>query len=116
MNKLNKWHLQAQWATKISQCRRKVWHNKHLKLNKFQPSQLLLKYNGRNEIKPGKFKVKWVGPYKIHEVGNNRPIKLWTLDGKEVIDPVNRLKLKIYHEQNEDRGNKETRTNDSARI
>ena len=55
----------AQWATEVTQNRCKAWHDKHLKLNKFQPGQLVVKYNWWNEIKPGKFKVKWVGPYKI---------------------------------------------------
>ena len=60
----------------------------------------MLKYNGKNEIKPGKFRVKWVGPFKIKEVGYNGAIKLWTLDGKEIPDAVNGSKLKIYHERN----------------
>lgn len=44
--------------------------------------------------------MKWVGSFKIREVGDNEAIKLWTLDKKEVIDPVNGLKLKLYHERN----------------
>lgn len=59
-----------------------------------------MKYNGRNEIRLGKFKIKWVWPYKIREVGDNRAIKLWMLNGKEVADAVNGLKLKVYHETN----------------
>ena len=59
-----------------------------------------MKYNGQNKIRPGKFKVKWVGPYKIREVGDNGAIKLWTLDRKEVPDVVNGSKLEIYHERN----------------
>ena len=83
----------------VTQNRRKAWHDRHLKLNKFQPGQLVLKYDGRNEIKPGKFQVKWVGPYQIREVGDNGAIKLWMLDGKEVADAVNRSKLNVYHER-----------------
>lgn len=101
LNKLDERKLQAQWATKISQLRCKVWHDKHLKRNKFTPGQLVLKYSGCNEIKPNKFKVKWVGPYKICEVGDNGEIKLWRLDEKEVTDPANGSKLKIYHQRNE---------------
>ena len=59
----------------------------------------MFKYNGRNEIKRERFRVKWVGPYKIQEVDDNRAIKLWMLDGKEVPEAVNRSKLKIYHER-----------------
>ena len=113
LNKIDEWRLQAQWATEVSQFRRKLWHDKHLKLNRFQLGQPILKYNGRNEIKLGKFKVKWIGPYKIGEVGDNKAIKLWMLNGKEVTDLVNGSKLKIYHERNEGRGDTKTWMNNS---
>ena len=63
LNELEEKRLLAQWATEVTQNRRKVWHDKHLKRNRFQLGQLVLKYEGRNEIKPGKFKVRWVRPY-----------------------------------------------------
>ena len=100
LNKLDERRLQAQWAIEVTQNRQKAWHDKNLKLNKFQPGQLVLKYNGKNEIKLGKLRIKWVGPFKIKEVGYNGAIKLWTLDGKEIPDAVNGSKLKIYHERN----------------
>ena len=100
LNKLDERRLQAQWATEVTQNRRKAQHDKYLKLNKFQLGQWVLKYNGQNEIRPGKFKVKWVGPYKIREVGDNRAVNLWTLDKKEIADAVDGSKLKIYHERN----------------
>ena len=58
-----------------------------------------MKYNERKEIKPEKFKDKWVGPYKIQEVGDNGAIKLWMLDGKKTLEVMNGSKLKIYHER-----------------
>ena len=36
LNKLDEQRLQAQWATEVTQNRCKAWHDKHLKLNKFQ--------------------------------------------------------------------------------
>lgn len=57
----------------------------------------MLKYDERNEVKPGKFKIRWVRPYHIREVGDNGAIKLWTLDRQEVPQTVNGSKLKIYH-------------------
>ena len=55
-----------------------------------------MKYNGRSEIKPAKFKVRWVGPYQIREIGDNGAIKLSTLDGQEISEAVNGSKLKMY--------------------
>ena len=72
--------MMEQWATKIAQNKRKFWHDKHLEIMNFQKGQLVVKYNGKNEVNPGKFKVCWLGPYKIVEVGSNGAIKLSTLD------------------------------------
>lgn len=103
LNKLDEKRMMAQCDIKAAKQRRKMWHDKHLKRMRLAPRQLVLKYNGRNEIKPNKFKVRWLGPYKVREVVENGSIKLWTLDGREVPDSVNGLKLKPYHEQAEDR-------------
>lgn len=90
----------AQWAIEVAQRQRKYWHDKHLRRVNFQPGQLVLKYNGHNELRPGKFKVRWLGPYKIKEVGKNEAVKLFTLDDNPIRDPVNGLKLKVYRERN----------------
>lgn len=66
---------------------------------RFTLGQLVMKFNGRNEIKPSKFKVRWLGPFKVCEVNANGAIKLWMLDGKEVLDAVNGSKLKLYHKR-----------------
>ena len=97
LNKPEERRLQTQWATEVTQNKRKAWHDTHFKMNMFQPRQRMLKYDGRNEIKRGKLKVKWVGPYQVREVGNNSAIKLWSLDGQEIPDLVSGSKLKRYH-------------------
>lgn len=99
LGKLDEWRMMAQWATKAAQQRRKLWHDKHIRRMKFSPSQWVLKYNGRNEIKPGKFKVRWLGPYKIREVGENGAIRLSTLDDQPIPEPMNKSKLIIYHQR-----------------
>lgn len=101
LNKLDEWRMMAQWVTETAQQRWKVWHDKHLWRMKFTSGQLVLKFNGRNEIKPGKFKVRWLGPFKVCEVNTNGVIKLWMLDGEEIPDAINGSKLKIYHERRE---------------
>ncbi|XP_059067877.1 uncharacterized protein LOC131858602 [Cryptomeria japonica] len=99
LNKLDEKRMMTQWATEAAQQRRKLWHDKHLKRMRFVPRQLVLKYNGRNEIKLGKFKVRWLGPYRVQEVAVNGAMKLWTLNGREVAGSINGSKLKLYHEQ-----------------
>ena len=82
--------------TEVTQKKREVWHGKHLKFNRFPPGQLVLKYDGQNEVKPKKFKARWVGPYQIRKVGDNGAIKFGTLDKQEVPSVVNKSKLQIY--------------------
>lgn len=67
----------------------------------FKPGQLVLRYNGKNEIKPGKFKVRWLGPYIVMEVKDNGAIKLSTLDNNPLKNPVNGSKLRLYNQQNQ---------------
>ncbi|XP_059068199.1 uncharacterized protein LOC131858767 [Cryptomeria japonica] len=55
--KLDERRLMAQWTTKVAQRQRKHWHDQHLRKANFQPGQLVLKYNGQNELRLGKFKV-----------------------------------------------------------
>ncbi|XP_059068626.1 transposon Tf2-1 polyprotein [Cryptomeria japonica] len=52
LQKLDERHLIAQWAIEVAQNIRKAWHDKHLRRMKFSPGQLVLKYNGRNELRP----------------------------------------------------------------
>lgn len=88
--------MMAQWVTEATQQRRKFWHDKHLRRMEFRPGQWVLKYNSRNEIKPGKFKVRWLGPYKVQEAAENGAIKLSTLDDQPIKETVNGSKLKMY--------------------
>lgn len=99
LNKLDERRMMVQWATETAQRRQKTWHDKHLRRMQFTPEQLVLKFNGRNEIKPSKFKIKWLGPFKVREVCANGAIKLWTLDDKEILEAVNDSKLKVYWER-----------------
>lgn len=89
----------AQWATEVAQRQRKYWHDKHLRRTNFCPGQLVLKYNSCNELRTGKFKVRWLGPYKIREVGKNGAAKFSTLDDNPIRDLVNGSKLKLYRER-----------------
>ncbi|XP_057841791.1 uncharacterized protein LOC131051343 [Cryptomeria japonica] len=99
LTKLDEHRMMAQWVTEVAQRWRKYWHDKHLRWTNFHPRQLVLEYNGRNELCPGKFKVHWLGPYKIKEVGKNGAVKLSTLDDNPIHNPVNGSKLKLYQER-----------------
>lgn len=98
LTKLDERRMRAQWAMEVTQRRQKYWHNKHLRQTNFLPEQLVLKYNGGNKCPLRKVKVRWSGPYKIREVGNNGAVKHSTLDDHRICDLVNGSKLKLYRE------------------
>lgn len=91
--KLDARRSQAQWATEVTQNRHKVWLDK---LSRFQPGQWVLKYDSRVEMKQERFKARWVGPDQTREVGDNRVLKLATLNEQEMPPIVNGFKLQIY--------------------
>lgn len=66
----------------------------------FKQGQLVLRYIRKNEIKPRKFKVRWLGAFKISKIKENGAIKLSTLDNKPIRDLVNGSKLKAYERRN----------------
>lgn len=69
--------------------------------NELLIEKMVLKYNGRNETKLGKFKVRWLGPYKEMKVRHNGENKLATLDNRPIRDSMNELKLKVYQDRKE---------------
>ena len=50
-----------------------------------------------NKPGPGKFKIRWSGPYEITKIYNNNTINVSTLQG-EPLGRVNMSKVKPYHE------------------
>lgn len=84
---------------------RKFWHDKHLKKMNFKQRQIVLRYNEKNKIKLGQFKVRWLGPFRILEIKENGAIKLSTLDNTPIRDLVNGSKLKAYEERNKQETN-----------
>ncbi len=72
------------------------WKRKN---QKFDEGDLVLWMPKTIEIKGGKFRLPWKGPYKVHKTFNNNIVALITLGGDEV-ERVNVNKLKEYHSKN----------------
>ena len=82
--------VQRPEATEVTENKHKVWHDKPLGLNRFPPGQLVLKYDGQNDVHQERFKARWIGPYQFQEVGDNGVIKLGMLNGQKIPHAVNR--------------------------
>jgi len=96
---LEEMRLNAYESSKIYKQKMKVYHNKKLQREEFQPGQQVLLFNSRLRLFPGKYKSKWPGPFIIKEV---RPHGV-----SELVDPkeenfekkwiVNGQRLKVYN-------------------
>ncbi|CAJ2659838.1 unnamed protein product [Trifolium pratense] len=70
----------------------KSYHDKRLLNKNFRPGQMVLLFNSRLKLFPGKLKSKWSGPFKIHEVKPYGAVVLedpatnatWTVNGQRL--------------------------------
>jgi hypothetical protein len=67
------------------------------KISKFYKGQKILWHQRMNKPGPGKFRIRWSGPYEITEIYGNNTVDVSTLQG-ENLGRVNMSKIKPYHE------------------
>ncbi|XP_057734268.1 uncharacterized protein LOC130949615 [Arachis stenosperma] len=74
----------------------KVVHDKHIKRREFRPGELVLLYNSRLMLMPGKLRSRWEGPYKVEKV---EPYGVFNLRHPTNLKflKVNGHRLKLYH-------------------
>jgi len=80
----------------LIQWQRKRWHDKSIQKKKFQPGDWVLLYDSRSKIFKGKFHKRWMGPYEVIRVFENRAVEVKTIDGQSSVFLVNGHKLKKY--------------------
>jgi hypothetical protein len=61
--------------------RDKSWHDRHIKRNNFKEGDLVLMYDSKFLHHPRKFRVHWLGPYKVKTITNGGDLKLKDLRG-----------------------------------
>ncbi|XP_015970669.1 uncharacterized protein LOC107494154 [Arachis duranensis] len=74
----------------------KAVHDKHIKRSEFRPGDLVLLYNSRLRLMPGKLRSRWEGPYKVKKAEPNRVFHLSHPSSSNLIK-VNGHRLKLYH-------------------
>ena len=74
----------------------KKYHDSHIPKISFKEGQLVLAYDARQEIFPGKLTQLWHGPYRIKTLKGNKAI-LEEMDGTPWEDKININKLKPYY-------------------
>ncbi|XP_052113784.1 uncharacterized protein LOC127744935 [Arachis duranensis] len=74
----------------------KAIHDKNIRRKEFQPGDLVLLYNSRLRLLPGKLRSRWDGPYQVEKV---EPYGVYHLRHPTSPDifKVNGHRLKLYH-------------------
>ncbi|MCI43700.1 hypothetical protein A2U01_0064938, partial [Trifolium medium] len=68
LNELEEWRERAYENAVLYKARTKRYHGAHLVPKKFHEGQLVLLFNSRFKLFPGKLKSKWSGPFVVKEV------------------------------------------------
>ena len=61
---------------KIAKARLKKWHDQLVNQKNFTKGQRVLLYDSKLHIFPGKLKLRWMGPFIIHDVQSNGVVEL----------------------------------------
>ncbi|CAJ2677728.1 unnamed protein product [Trifolium pratense] len=103
LQQLDELRCQAYESSKLYKEKVKSYHDKRLVNKEFRPGQMVLLFNSRLKLFPGKLKSKWSGPFKIREV---KPYGAVVLEDPATNDTwtVNGQRLKLYFGGEFDRG------------
>ena len=93
LSDLDEIRREAYESSKIYKERTKSFHDKKITRKDFRVGDLVLLFNSRLKVFPGKLKSRWSGPYKIVEV---RAYGTITLAGPRGDFPVNGQRVKKY--------------------
>ena len=97
LNELEKVHNKAYENFRIYKDKIKKLHDKHIVKKSFKESHIVLIFNSRLKLFPGKLKSKWPGPYSVISVSPFGAIDLRADDGQEF--KVNGQRLNHYLEE-----------------
>ena len=83
MNELEKLRNEACDNARIYKEKTKKWHDQRILRKKFEVRELVLLYNSRLRLFPGKLKSRWSGPYTMIAVTPFAAVTLKTDSGNE---------------------------------
>ena len=95
LDQLDEFRLNAYESARIYKEKTKRWHDKHLKDKNFEPGQLVLLYNSRLHLFPGKLKSRWSRPFIVVEVYPHGAVEIRAINSSERFK-VNGQRLKHY--------------------
>ncbi|XP_015939988.1 uncharacterized protein LOC107465523 [Arachis duranensis] len=96
LQELENLHLEAYDNSRLYKEKMKAVHDKHIKRREFRPGELVLLYNSRLRLMPGKLRSRWEGPYRVEKTEPYGVFHLSHLLSSKFIK-VNGYSLKLYH-------------------
>ncbi|XP_049375525.1 uncharacterized protein LOC125840601 [Solanum verrucosum] len=76
INEMDEFRLKAYERSALYKERMKLYHDKHIEKRSFTPGDLVLLFNSRLRMFPGKLRSKWFGPFKVTQVFQYGAIEL----------------------------------------
>jgi transposase InsO family protein len=97
LHELEELRLDAYENAKLYKEKTKRWHDKHIRRRNFEEGQLVLLFNSRLRLFPGKLRTRWSGPYKVSKVFDHGAIEIWS--EKTGAFKVNGQRLKHFNQE-----------------
>ncbi|CAJ2652678.1 unnamed protein product [Trifolium pratense] len=95
LHELEELRLDAYENAKIYKERTKKWHDRHIHNREFRVGELVLLFNSRLRLFPGKLRSRWLGPFEINRVFQSGAIEIKSQSKQTFI--VNGQRLKHYY-------------------
>ena len=78
LNKLNELRLEAYNSSCIYKERTKRWHDKHIKQKRFEKGDMIMLFNSRSRLFPGKLRSRWLRPFQVTKVQPSGAVEVWS--------------------------------------
>nr|XP_009759473.1 PREDICTED: uncharacterized protein LOC104212004 [Nicotiana sylvestris]XP_016486024.1 PREDICTED: uncharacterized protein LOC107806394 [Nicotiana tabacum] len=95
LHELEEFRFQAFESARLYKDRMKLIHDKHILNRNFEPGELVLLYNSRLKLFPGKLKSRWSGPFRVVQIFPSGAVEIESEDGTNKFT-MNGQKLKHY--------------------
>jgi hypothetical protein len=94
LNELDELRFEAYESSKLYKEKTKKWHDKGLLRREFKEGELVLLFNSRLRLFPGKLRSRWSGPFKVRKVFPYGAVELMNSHGESF--KVNGQRVKHY--------------------
>ncbi|XP_070033097.1 uncharacterized protein [Nicotiana tomentosiformis] len=95
LHELDEFRYHAFESTRLYKERMKMMHNKNILEWSFKPGNMVLLYNSRLRLFPGKLKSRWSGPFSVVEIHPTRAVEIAAANDSRMFR-VNGHRLKHY--------------------